>query len=345
MPFTPPLLESVTVLVPDSILARIAPSSAAEAQAQPHSAGATSFSLNLAGGVTLYLLSSSAVPPPRVLTSASPRLEAEDEYDDDNFHDADSKDRYAALRGGGDPLASASVVVVVDWALRTRDMAHLHCLRERVLDYGTGVVYLDPVASEAQGGGSANGSHGGVLVSYPEHGAHLEWKREIDVYPGEVPVLTVPISATEAGPISSSHNSSSVLGVSISSIEVRIRIHPERTRSEWRPPFIRETLAALLEPNEGDKGLFERGTKGQEGELWEWEVGTLRGQAGRGDDGADNVRIRVVGVPGEKGEIEDTEIRVELKVTAHGIVEVFPLVEKGALCLDRLGLRENTTAA
>ncbi|KAI0008107.1 hypothetical protein F4779DRAFT_588988 [Xylariaceae sp. FL0662B] len=169
---------------------------------------------------------------------------------------------------------------VVDWAVRFISKEEgpealswekqFEAMQLRVRDAGTGVIYLEPVDMCIQ---AANGSSHRYKGSYPEQGGHLEWTRELDIIPGEVPFWVFDPSSTKIfqGGEDNTRHPSGVTG--LASIEVNIRTGKDRVRSEHRLGLLWETLQTLF----GEEPI-DVVDEGKQIETWEWPVGVPAGE-------------------------------------------------------------------
>ncbi|KAI5923088.1 hypothetical protein F4810DRAFT_222907 [Camillea tinctor] len=150
---------------------------------------------------------------------------------------------------------------VVDWAIRfASDEAEpddetwhdvFDAMQLRVRDSGTGVIYMQPDPAQ------------GEIASFADHGGHLEWRRELDMIPSEVPYWVLRRAGEQHV---TKHHPSGITG--LAGVEVRIRAGPERVRSEHRFGLLWETFQTLFGSEPVDV-VDER----KKIDNWEWSIG------------------------------------------------------------------------
>ncbi|KAI0597322.1 hypothetical protein F4775DRAFT_602752 [Biscogniauxia sp. FL1348] len=173
----------------------------------------------------------------------------------DTDPEARSKHRYGECEEG----------TVVDWAIRFvsdvpgrsdanwRDM--FDAMQLRVRDSGTGVIYTQPEDAGRD-----------MVVAFSAHGGHLEWRRELDMVPGEVPYWV--LLRSDARPTAAADEQHPSRAAGLAAVEVRIRAAPERVRSEHRLGLLWETFQTLF-----GREPVDVVDEGRQIDTWEWPVG------------------------------------------------------------------------
>ncbi|KAI1500845.1 hypothetical protein F5X99DRAFT_384637 [Biscogniauxia marginata] len=204
---------------------------------------------------------------------------------------------------------------VVDWAIRftppeappePNDESWeevFDAMQLRVRDSGTGVIYLEPVRVSTR---MPDGTESADVVSFPDHGGHLEWKRELDVIPGEVPYWVLRSRPGEeqqqrSPPTAEAHDTRHPSGAAgLAGVEVRIRAVPERVRSEHRLGLLWETFQTLFGGEPADVV-----DEGRRIDAWEWRVGVpVRANPA--------LRQRLIRLVAPEHMVKNVEVRVDL---------------------------------